>query len=310
MNRDNSEIINKEYDDVISRINMSDFKKIIITGEKKCGKSNTLMYYAYDYSDNKLMLYVDYSDFVYYTRMSDKEYDAYYELVLVRKIIESLKETDLYKDIAVFSRYVNNEYCNLCDYLSTRYCINDKKDFFEKGTYLKKLLLLLHEKGFNGISLIVDHFDFVGYSSNRFQSFMSSLFDYFDQVVITSNDKSLSDKEKKLELAKRGYDVIYVDYSKNIKLIQEVLIYNMLDWASDLVCNSTRIMKLQSVMYYINDEDFINKLVDRTNGNIEIMLDSFKSYFINDDDIEDSINVSIKLQKELDKLSHKKILHI
>ena len=295
--------------EIIDKINNSTKNKIILTGVKKSGKTTTLKCLIDRSSDSKdIIIYIDYSNLDYEASLSKKEYEYYYELLLAKKIIEFIKinYSNYYKDLMFDDKYIQTEFNKFRDYLYLRvYASQDIS--YQKKMFISKINEILKQiVGINSITLLIDHFDFVGSSSKRFQMFMNEYFDMFDKVVITSNDEDVTHKN----LEEKGYEIIEVEYGKNIDNVKKILTSHFQYWFNQINYNSSNPTILTRVNRLINNNEFCYLLIEKTNGNIDMMINIIKIYFIQDCTIEAAITSVLSNEKELNMLTFRRILHL
>lgn len=306
----NDDIINEKLDDLSKKINLSKSRKIIVTGDKKSGKSEALKYYTQKSNNNsRCVVYIDYKDVLYKAALSNKEYDFYYELIFVKKMLESVKllNDKIFSNFEFFEKIVNIELSKFREFLLTRFYSSDEKIKFKKHGLIKNMIKLFELSGIERVNLVIDHFDFVGESSERFQKFMEEYFSYFNKVIITSNEKMKDDKIKKLK--NNGYFFVEVNNGKNREFIRRVLSNYLDNMEKNEIFDVNYILRIHNLYVMIVDDSFVDNLIDRCNGNIDMMMQVFRCYVIGEE-MEESINSSVRLQAELDGLTYKRILHL
>ena len=302
-----------EYDtelkEIAEKLNNKDYEKIIVSGGKKSGKTESLKYYAKNYNDQfNSVLYLDYKDFNYKASLSDKEYTVYCELVMVKKMLDSIKmyNPKLFSNFKFYNNYITRELNKFREYLLTRFCVRDDI-YFEKGSLVKNMLNIFNISDIKNINLVIDHFDFVGESSQRFQKFMSEYADYFDKFIVTTNENM--DSEKKDRLKDNGFYIINVQNGKNIDVVKKILNSYLNELEQNGFYDVNYIVRLHNLYKLMRDDDFYTMLIEKCNGNIEVMLSVLRCYIV-DNDLEKSINSSVRLQNELDSITYKRILHL
>ena len=301
-------VINPEYNDIISKINRPGQRKIIITGEKQSGKSEVLRYYTKNYSRTaKKILYTDYKNFNYKANLSESEYNLYYELIFVKKMLDSIivYSPKLYSNLKMFDAYIDKQLNKMKEFLMIRFCPRDDISF-EKGSLVKRMIEIFKLYGVTNINLIIDHFDFVGESSERFQIFMEEYFKYFNRVIITTNEKINDDKKERLAEKKYVFIDANVGISKNIVKKILCLYLNEIRNNSNDIEYLKRVKNLERIM---KDENFYLKLINECNCNIDMMKQVIRCYIMGNS-IEESIKSSVRLETELEHLTYKRTLHL
>lgn len=307
---DNRLIYIKPSMKIIDKINSSPKDKIILTGVQKSGKTTTLKCLANNCNQGKqAVIYVDYSNLAYLSELSQIEYEYYYELLLAKKIIEFIKNNNYnyYKEFIMEDYFIQNEFRKFNDYLCVRLHSNIAFNVFEKGMFINKILTILKQIiGIDSITLLIDHFDFVGNSSKRFQDLMSSYFNIFDKVILTTNDSEI----KRVSLNESGYEIIDVAYAKELANTKKILLSYFKWWFNQINCDISHLKKINKVYNLINNDNFCNKIILVTNGNIDMMISILRIYFIQDSSIEDAIAKTISFQNEIDSVTYKRKLHL
>lgn len=119
-------------------------------------------------------------------------------------------------------------------------------------TELKNILEL------NSINMAFDRFDWTNGNNSSVQNILSSYFDLFDKVIITTDDNNINKKN----LENKGYSIIDIDYGKKESIVKEIVRRRI--WAQDKMPILTD--------EYITDEMY-NYLIRKTNGNLTLILD-------------------------------------
>jgi len=295
--------------EIVDKIYNSKKDKIILTGVKKSGKTTTLKCLTdRSYNSKDIMIYIDYSNLSYTSNLSKIEYEYYYELLFAKKILDFIKEnySNCYIDLVFDDKYIQTEFDKLKNYLGLRICPSNNLNY-QKGMFINRIIQILKQiVGINSITVLIDHFDFYGYSSKRFQNYMMEFFDMFDKVVITSNDSSLS----KEQLEDKGYELIEVDYSKKIDNIKNILISQFTYWFNQINYNNINTAVVTKINYLINNDEFCYLLIEKTNGNIDMMINSLKICFIQNCTIEEAIEQVLKIEKEIESITFRRILYL
>lgn len=304
---DNS-IVNIEMDALIKKIEDSKFSKVILTGEKKCGKTELLKYYSKKYNnDRKRIIYVDFKDFNYKRTLSDKEYGFYCELVFVKKMLEGIDvyNHDIYNSFKMYEHYINTEFKKFKDYLMTRYYANSDIEY-EKGSIVNRLLEIFNMLGIDNVNLVIDHFDFVGESSEKFQLFMKDYFDMFNKVIITTNEEIKEDKKERLS---HEYGIIDVDYASNIEVVKRIIKEYISELDDGYVYDINHLLKLHKVYIISKDDEFYIKLMNKCGNNLDMMIEVVRNMMV-DDEIDNAIKSVVNMQNKMNNLTYKRILHL
>lgn len=309
MNNDNDYLVEKKMEDIAAIIENTKSNKIIIAGDRKGGKTEVLKYYASKYNDNnKVVLYLDYKDFLYVSALNEKMYNSYYEVILVKMMLDSLKNINskLCSDFAMFEHYVKMLLDRFRGYLITR--IEPNNDItFEKGSLIEKMNVVFKISGINSVNVLIDHFDGVGECSERFQTLMKDFFKYFDRMIVTTDEKMSDDKVERLK--NDNYSIVNVCNGRNIAVVRKVINVHLSEWNERIMCNYDWFIRLQNVNKMLADDLFVKDLISKCDGNLDIMMHSVR-YYITGEDLEHAIESEISMNNSLDCIVKKRILHL
>ncbi len=271
----------REPVDLINKEIISDSsKKIILNGGRGSGKS-VILHNIQDKgigTENQTIL----MQFDSMTKFSnnpnelfdEKFFNHYYELVFSRKILSYIKDNytltyeSNFKDIEILLNEISK---------NTDACINDM--YYEKkelkrylGTAEISAEILEEFKKYaetNMLNLAIDRFDWLNGSSAYVQQIISKYFDLFDKTIITADDLSLEDKFRQIELEDKGYSFITAMYGKNVDVVKHIIkkrikLYNEITDSSKKAFDEN-----------IMTDKIYRNLVNKSNGNISLMLNTF-----------------------------------
>lgn len=204
-------------------------KKIIVTGPRCSGKSTTLLQYQEEkINSGNDAIHITIASTALSSHISDNLKKEQYELFLSLKILNYVKEyyysvfeikfVDLYDEIKIKEKMFYNLTYSF-------YNLNDKKvcNFYE-GTLVKKVIdLVKQEVGMDSLTIILDRFDWVN-DSNKFQDMAKFYLDIFDRYIITTDEKKVyTSNSRKQDLIGKGYDIVSVNYGKNINQTKKIV---------------------------------------------------------------------------------------
>lgn len=298
------EFVKNPVDKIVKDIKESNDKKIIVNSSNGTGKSVILKRLENKtISTDNPYIYMTFNIGIFYNDNLDEEfYIHYYEEELCLKILEYIKKYYRFTYEKYFKEYYkllknNNEY--------TYKYINGN---IKKIEYLKtrqisiKLINKLKEiLNFKEINLIIDNFDFINNSSELSQNILKEYFDLFEKVVITTNETVFN----------KDYSVLNINYSKDINIVKEILIkrinlYNKNKEYLDFNIN-------------IIDDDILKYLINKTNGNLDIIIKlvyyimttyKLEKGKINNEEINDLIDYELENNLTLSKIIRKPKLYI
>lgn len=304
---ENKKIIEKPCEEIIEKINNATKDKIILSGPSSSGKTTTLKYYA---QKNRNTIYLNYYDMYYDQGLNEIEYKYYHELIFTKKILEYIQQNNLNynKNFSVYKELIDRELNNFNAYLATRFYCQTKINL--NRTFISGISLNLRNTSNNFPTIIIDHFDLVENSSRRFQELIKSYFYFFDKIIITSNDPDLKTKKREQELENKGYSIIKTTYHKNKKYVEEILSQYFLEWIPNNFFDIKLAKKIKKLLMSIRDERFLNYLINKTNGNIEMMKSILRIYYATNETMYEAIEKVVNVSNEINIKRPKKTLHI
>lgn len=312
---ENESLILKEASNsIIEKMIASQKNKLILAGIHGSGKTTTLKHLAINYAKgNNIIIYVDYSNLIYRSELSNSEYSYYYELILAQKIIEFIKINyyEYYNNFIMHERFIINELERFNDYLNTRYYCKNIINSALNNDFVSKIVTIFKSLKPNfSINLIIDGFDLVGNSSKRYQEFMKNYFHLFDKVILTSSDYKLENQVMQNDLRNKNYEIVVVDYSKNVNIIKQILLNYFNWWFSNSFLDINKAKKIKEITNMINNNKFCLDLINITNGNIDMMISIIRKYYMSDCNIETIISQVTGVYNKLEEKIPNKRLHL
>lgn len=280
--------------------------KIIVTGSRCSGKTISLMSYEKNkLNNNEQVIYTLADDNDYNLFLDDDEMAYRYELLLSLRVLDYIK---WYYPKLFFTEY-KDEYIDVsCKYdefkkkenLKFKFGVNNYRILldYKVGSILSSLINKMKQDiRINKVTLIIDRFDWVGNSSTRFQEMAEFFLDLFDRYIITSDDFSLNNYDRRDEFKRKGFEIINVDYGKDFITARNIISRELDYWIKSS-------WKFRLAYNKVGDisEDTYNKLIERCNGDFGIIYDSIRqlyslacSDYIGEKDIDNSI---LKFQRD------------
>ena len=287
------EFVREPVDKLCKKIENSDAKRIILSG-RGTGKSVVLCASEKNSleSDN-LSIYQMYESAgkgINYSQLDQKLVEQYYELVFSQHLLSYIR----YNKSEAFQRYeelyseIDNRRRNVLQFIlygkaysGVKYGSLDIK----QGDYTSKILDYLKETfDKDKLTLMIDRFDWMDNTRKTPQESISKYFDMFDKVIITADDETLLEQKNHDGLIQKGYSFVDIDYGKEVSVVREIIqkriqLHNMgLDktetpFPEDIITN-----------------EIYQSLINKTNGNLKIMLSSMRKllmmFYRSDFDIE------------------------
>ena len=203
----------------------------------------------------------------------------------------------------------------------TNYYINNS--WFEKvslDVYLKQnelseaiLLKLRRILNIDYLTLAIDRFDWINESYRLVQEIISNFFVQFDKVIITTDDKSLEDKNNREHLINKDYSVMELEYGKDMDVVKAI-IKKRINYSNEHL--------VMGEMFFpeelIND-DVIECLVKKANGNISFVIScineimnywNFTKQAITDNQLDRIMEEKSNSIKTLEKMSRPRKLYL
>ena len=308
------EFVREPVDNICKNINNTSSKKIIRSGERGSGKSivlcnNEILGLG---TDNQCIS-VSFDAVGMNVLTPNKYFDErfmihYYEVMVCYKILNYIKK---YYGLT-YERYFKNYEVILKKFLNS---IDNyiEKSVYEK-TFLRKYLTTGEISsqiigkfktylGLNTLTLSIDRFDWTNSKVSKSQETLSKYFNFFDKVVVTTDDDRMLDESNREELKEKGYTFIDVDYGKDLEVVKEIIKRRVEKHNN----NSDKPFPIESMT-----DKIYQSLIDTTNGNITLMFrsldesNSLLRWKRNTFDISKDIDIAcveqVKQAKELKKM--------
>lgn len=159
-----------------------------------------------------------------------------------------------------------------------------KSEIIKPGHYTEYLTKIIrsiyHPEKF---SFLVDRFDWMFNRSIEAQKCIQDYFSLFDQVILTTDDNMYVSK----------YPTIEVNYGKNKEIVKEI-IRKYID-----ATNGRKSIEEQLDLTNISEET-IDYIIEKANGDIEIILRSIKElYFCQEKELDSSLKMKISEQARI-----------
>lgn len=270
------EFVREPVDNLCKKIDNSVSKKIILSGGRGTGKTTTLYnienkgigtenQYIFTRFDSCAMSGVDQNE-----NFNERFFNHYYELLLSHKLLSYIKKyygltyENNFKELKELLNRISDD----TNYYINTICFGKKtlNRYLELTEYSHVILEQLKKiLNISSISLAIDRFDWTNSNSILSQNILSNLFSMFDKVIITTDDESLKNEENKVE--NKGYSFVNVNYGKDKLVIKEIIRKRVEHYNKHSNMEKTFPIEIITDKIY---QDLINK----TNGNISLMLDS------------------------------------
>ncbi len=125
----------------------------------------------------------------------------------------------------------------------------------------------------SSLDLAIDRFDWVNERSTYSQGLLKNYFTLFNQVVITSDDETLKEEKRRVELLNKGYQTISSLYGTDKEAVHAILTkriskYNLNREVHELYFDTSLLT-----------DSIDDVLIQRTDGNLSMMLSSLQEVF-------------------------------
>ncbi len=302
----NSSIINNATINKINDIEDSNKDLTVLIG-KGTGRSTLLENLSLN--DNLKYNYINmYIDALQMFNKDDKDYNnevvnTYYELRFARNLLKQFDEKFIHIDTYTkrLNTSINNELKDF-DTAYNKYYLYDDYTTINNLKYTRLILNNYKELNNKKIALMINRFDHINGNDQYTQKYLSEYFNYFDKVIITSDDETLHENNN-------NYKIKY-----DIKEVEQIVRYNILNFI-----NSNKVIEANKEKYIILLNEYINPinvglLYTEFNGNLKDIIDVYKYFVIygykletDIDKVVDNVNINNEI---IDRCSKKLKLYI
>ena len=269
-------IFKEPINGIIEELNNGNKKIKFLIGNPGTGKTTVLETYIDSCKSEEKIVFNGTIDFEKYIFIPDEElYKLYLVSLLLEKMLLNIKgkyskeysESFMFLDNHVKNiirsisfMFITNNYNNKYDEIDEQICYNPEL-LLEKFLIICKEILNIKE-----VTIILDNFDRVGYSSNIYQQYIYSLLKKYVNLIISIEDTSIIYEKEKLDKIRETSEIILVDYSYDVETVTHIL---------DLLLNNSVFSKNEHVIRsikFVLSEDTIKKMIILTNGNLNNMF--------------------------------------
>lgn len=240
--------------------------------------------------------------------------EHYYEVLMSGKILDYVRRfyPDVYvkkfmKDDALYEGrlYDTDKYIRDAYYVERQL----REKFSPKEITGDLVGKVRNSIGADSLELMIDRFDWTHNSDERIQSILANYFDLFDRTIITSDDSTIDKKH----LNDEGYSIGQCGYT-HIPVVVREIIKRRIDLGKEMNQDETP-FPIDEV-----SDKTIRDLVDRTDGNMNLMLnamieaESLYSWHGEKADVDEVVDraasLALESEKQLRKVSHPQKLHL
>jgi len=275
------EYVREPVDEICKEINENTSSKIILTGERGCGKSTVL----HNLENRGLGT----QNQCIYTRFdscgvtgvhndelfNERFFEHYYELVLSYDILNYIKNNygltyeESFKNYATVLNDISNQTSHYINEIP--FDIDRTESFLSRmlaqSEFTKPILDEFKDRlGIESLTIAIDRFDWTNANSPISQKVISRYFDTLDKVIITTDDDSIFDENNRLALEFKDYSIIDVCYSKDKDVAKEI-IKRRIQHHNNNIKDGYIPFSLENIT-----DSMYQSLVQKTNGNLSLMF--------------------------------------
>lgn len=275
------ENVQEAIDKIHSKINASDEKVLVLKGVRGSGRTTVLLSKeAKNQAGKEINIYNQFEQVgIDNTKYVKHKFELEMTSVLLRYLISNEIRD---KSVEIISEEVKklrksflyNVHCHGFDG-------EFKSEIIKPGHYTEYLTKIIrstyHPEKF---SFLIDRFDWMFNRSIEAQKCLQDYFPLFDQVVLTTDDNMYVSK----------YPTIEVNYGKNKEIVKEII--------RKYIDAKNGKKSIEEQLYLTNiSEETIDYIVEKANGDIEIILQSIKElYFYQEKELNSSLKMEINEQ--------------
>lgn len=268
-------------DKAFNEIKTNDSKKIIVTGGRGVGKTLVLCNCNEKTKNTSSpIIFTRFDSIGLFSQgleniIEPGFYEHYYEIIMSFKLLNYIKEqcklydteSKEYKKLIVFEDKLKIYDQKLVNYIKN-VCYDDRvslQELLGTGELTEELLNKAKEYfRLKKISLAIDRFDWTNSNNKLSQEALSKYFDMFDKVIITSDDNSILEQTNREQLTGKGYSFVDLKYGQELSIVQNIIKGKIEQCNQDF-------RNLEFNYNNISEETY-KKMIDKSNGNISLML--------------------------------------
>lgn len=275
-------LVKQPINEISEMLKKSIVKKTILYGQRGSGRTTVLKNHQYrNVGTENPAIYVRFDSVGLFNNNLegleadfDKEFITYfYELSMANKILnfiktnyENLFNKHFKKDKEQIEKLGEeiNEYIR--NYYYKEISLNNNMMIGELTIgYIEKLKKFTE---LNSLTLMIDRFDWTDNNSIIAQYILKEYFNIFDKSIITTDDEQLVNNESaRLPLIEQGFDFVETNYVKDIDILKIII-------TSRIEKYNLKISKLKKFPIDVLTDKVFAKLIKKTNGNINVILNS------------------------------------
>ena len=263
--------VSEPVNEICEKIKENKNNKIILNGTRGCGKSIVLYNLKYNGINTKNpTIYTLFDPAILFSKSNERYFDynykrQYYELRLCFRLLGYIKKyhgleyqkyfKDIYAELEKYSTIIDSKIND------TFYENLEFTELFEQTDPTNRIInKLKNELNLDTLNISFDRFDWINGSDPLIQQILSEYFNLFDKVILTTDDDGIEEKRKNLE--EKGFSFKTINYGQKENIIKEII---------KLKLNNEEESTIFKEEYITNK--IYSYLVEKTNGNIRLMVD-------------------------------------
>lgn len=288
---ESSNFVKEPVQKIITAIDSSSCHEVVLTGPRSGGKSIVMNAYQKEKvgtGEDAVYVFLDSSINVSY--LTDRELSYRYELYLAGYVLSYIRKNyrDLYEENFVkLHDEIKFSSQKFLDFINTKAILIERNQKFSgispRGKLIEKVITEMKKYlGSEAITICLDRFDWMNSSNDTFQKMAAFYFQFFDKVILTSDDKEIVTDftYKRSSLSHNGVDFIDVDYGKNYNIAKEIVTADLAYYASakHTMGNSFENRQYVDIKKLIPYATY-NKMIKNCDGNFGILFQTLREFY-------------------------------
>lgn len=299
-----SAFIREPVDELCRKLKDNSNQKIILSGGRGTGKTVVLYQLVnQQLGSPSIYIYVHFDPAVLFDQPNELFNEQfimhYYEVTMAKKLLNFIKKnygltyqkySGLYDEIQRLSKQTS-DYINHAMYGEMQLSY-----YLESTAYVRNIISSIKKDlKLDRLSLIIDRFDWTNGSSAFAQNILRQYFDLFEQVIITTDDEEWVHNH---DLSQQGETIIDCSYGKNCAVVKAIL-QNRITYYNEYKKFDMQLADLQNIPNDIIPSELYPLLIEKTHGNLSIMIDSIRQMILDYQYLGEQYNVEKELPESV-----------
>lgn len=260
-------------------------KDIIVLGSIGVGK--TMMIEDAKKSSDVMLIYGTVASYEYIFLRDADVFNLYHTCLIIKKIIKEVNDYcrgDSSISMSLLSRYIDNilEQIKIISMTSSDYKYNLINNDLLKNpiVLINRVIELIELLNIPKFRIIIDDFDKVGGSSERYQKFVLNFIKpYFSLIYTISSENVLNSKEYLEKLSQENI-LVYVNTGKELNSVK-----NILDVEVRTILKKHMPYNFSHSLSFVLSDETILEMINKTSGNLFQMIQSIHALYDNIDSL-------------------------